>query len=128
MVSWLLFIGNTRLTSVWRYSLFQPRGFRFGLLKRDTSAEYLLLIEKPVRSPNLTAVRQPGRPDQTLPGSMGIYLSIPNVLIESRTTTSDDFGSQIIPQKRSDKYTVLVTHLMVTGKISHDPLLLTRQT
>jgi glucose-1-phosphate adenylyltransferase len=79
---------------------------RFGLLKRDSSARISSFVEKPSDPQILQQFVSRDNPIKPYLGSMGIYLFNTNVLIEIlETTTSDDFGSQIIP-KALDKYTV----------------------
>ena len=71
---------------------------RFGLLKRDAQERITAFVEKP-RDPDVLA-QFVSRDDPQRPylGSMGIYLFDMHALVDLlETTTSDDFGGQVIP-------------------------------
>jgi glucose-1-phosphate adenylyltransferase len=76
---------------------------RFGLLKRGPDLRISSFVEKPRDPEVLEQFVSRDDPDRPFLGSMGIYIFKTGVLVNLlENSTSDDFGSQIIPNALSE--------------------------
>lgn len=76
---------------------------RFGLLKRRPDLRITAFVEKPKDPQVMEDFISRDEPERPFLGSMGIYFFNTEVLIDLlESSTSDDFGGQIIPNALSD--------------------------